>query len=75
MIIIVKIQTNDKLSREMGYFIDRRKRKVRERGDRKETGETGERSVKGCSGYRGDGSRVHDASCLAASEKPASDKY
>ena len=48
---------------------------MRERGDRKETGETGERSVKGCSGYRGDGSRVHDASCLAASEKPASDKY
>ena len=54
VIIIAKIQTNDKLSREMGYFIDRRKRKVRERGD---------------------GSRVHDASCLAASEKPASDKY
>lgn len=31
-VIVAKIQTNDKLSREMGYFIDRRKRKVKREG-------------------------------------------
>lgn len=41
-----KIQTSDKLSREMGYFIDRRKRKARGRersriGDRGVTGDDG----------------------------------
>lgn len=90
-----KIQTSDKLSREMGYFIDRRKRRARGwewsrignrgvTGGRKDgggeggTGDRRERTEVGC----GEGERrgvtvsgVRAASCLAASEKPVSDKH
>lgn len=49
-----KIQTSDKLSREMGYFIDRRKRKARGR-ERGRKGDSGGAGVTGGSARTGGG--------------------